>query len=182
MVVIHPKDKTTSMLSVLYEGLEHTYIDQSNSKKDICHILNHVPRHERIYLLGHGSDKGLFSREDDNHNDFDRLMVYHPHAYYLRKHGCNIVAMWCNANLFAEKEKLYGLFTGMIVTEMSEALLYSINTLQEELDRENIKLVKRLRLLLDNNVPLPDIPSRILAMDDVHSQLTDFNYHNFYYL
>lgn len=60
MVVIHPKDKTTSMLSVLYEGLEHTYIDQSNSKKDICHILNHVPRHERIYLLGHGSDKGLF--------------------------------------------------------------------------------------------------------------------------
>lgn len=38
MLVIHPKDKTTSMLSILYEGLEHTCIDQSNSKKDICHI------------------------------------------------------------------------------------------------------------------------------------------------
>jgi len=182
MLVIHPKDKTTSMLSILYEGLEHTCIDQSNSKKDICHILNHVPRHERILLLGHGSDKGLFSREDDSRDDFDRLIVYHPHAYYLRKHGGNIVGVWCNANLFAEKEKLHGLFTGMIVTEMSETLLYGINTSQEELDRENVKLAERLRSLLDENVPLQDIPSRILVMDDVHSQLTDFNYRNFHYL
>lgn len=182
MIVIHPKDKTTSMLSILYKGLEHTFIDQSYSKKEICHILNHVPCHERILLLGHGSDMGLFSRKDDSSDAFDRLIVYHPHTYYLRKHGCNIVGMWCNANLFAEKEKLHGLFTGMIVTEMSEALLYDINTSQEELDRENIKLAERLRLLLDENVPLSDIPSRILALDDIHSPLTDFNYRNFHYL
>lgn len=182
MVVIHPKDRTTGMLTMLYEGLEHTRVDQSYSKKDICHILNHIPCGERILLLGHGSDKGLFSREDDSRDDFDRLIVCHPHAYYLRKHGCNIVAIWCNANLFAEKEKLHGLFTGMIITEMGEALLYGINTSQEELDKENIKLAERLRSLLDKDVPLPDIPSRILAMDDVHSQLTDFNYRNFHYL
>lgn len=182
MVVIHPKDKTTSMLSILYEGIEHTLIDQSYSKNEISHILNHVPCHERILLLGHGSDLGLFSRNDDRFDVFDRLIVYHPHAYYLRKHGCNIVGIWCNANLFAGKERLHGLFTGMIITEMSEALLYGINTSQEELDKENVKLVERLRSLLDENVPLQDIPSRILVMDDVHSQLTDFNYHNFHYL
>ena len=100
---------------------------------------------------------------------FNRLMVYHPHAYYLRKHGCNIVAIWCNANLFAEAEKLHGLFTGMIITEMSEALLYGIETSQEELDRENVKLAKRLRFLLDEDTALHEIPSRILALDDVHS-------------
>lgn len=182
MVVIQPKDKTTSMLSILYEGIEHTLIDQSYSKNEISHILNHVPCHELILLLGHGSDLGLFSRNDDRFDVFDRLIVYQPHAYYLRKHGCNIVGIWCNANLFAEKERLHGLFTGMIVTEMSETSLYGINTSQEELDKENVKLAKRLRSLLDENVPLQDIPSRILALDDVHSQLTDFNYRNFYYL
>lgn len=182
MLVIHPKDKTTSMLSILYEGLEHTRVDQSNSKKEVCHILNHIPCHKRIMLLGHGSDNGLFSRNDDCCDVFDRLIVYHPHAYYLRKHGSNIVAIWCNANLFAEKERLHGLFTGMIVTEMSEASLYGINTSQEELDNENVKLAERLRLLLDENVPLPDIPSRILALDDIHSPLTEFNYRNFHYL
>lgn len=182
MLVIHPKDKTTNMLSVLYEGVEHTHIDQSYSKAEISHVLNHIPSYERIMILGHGSDKGLFSRVDDSCDIFNRLMVYHPHAYYLRKHGCNIVAIWCNANLFAEAEKLHGLFTGMIITEMSEALLYGIETSQEELDRENVKLAKRLRFLLDEDTALHEIPSRILALDDVHSPLTDFNYHNFHYV
>lgn len=36
-------------------------------------------------------------------------------------------------------EGLHGLFTGMIVSELSEALLYQVETTQEELDRENVK-------------------------------------------
>lgn len=70
----------------------------------------------------------------------------------------------------------------MSITEMSEALLYGIETSQEELDRENVKLAKRLRFLLDEDTALYEIPSRILALDDVHSPLTDFNYHNFHYV
>lgn len=57
----------------------------------------------------------------------------------------------------------------MIITEMSEALLYGIETSQEELDRENVKLAKRLCFLLDEDTALYEIPSRILALDDVHS-------------
>lgn len=182
MLVIHPKDKTTTMLSILYEGLEHTHVDQNYSKSEICHILNHTASRERIMILGHGSDKGLFSRKDDSIDVFDRLIVFHPHAYYLRKHNGNIVAMWCNANLFAEAERLHGLFTGMIITEMSEAELYGIETSQEELDNENIKLVQRLRTLLDEDIPLHEIPSRMLELDDKHSPLTEFNYKNFHYL
>lgn len=182
MLVIHPKDKTTAMLSALYEGQEHTLVDQSFSKSEISHILNHTPARERIMLLGHGSDKGLFSRTDDNINTFDRLLVYHQHAYYLRKHGCNIMGIWCHANIFAEAERLHGLFTGMIVTEMDEAQMYGIETSQEELDRENIKFAARLRGLLDEGVALYDIPSRMPELDDCHSPLTEFNYHNFHYL
>ena len=36
--------------------------------------------------------------------------------------------------------------------------------------------------LLDEGIPLSEIPKRMLAMDDVHSPLTTFNYKKFHYL
>lgn len=182
MLVIHPKDRTTAVLSLLYEGLEAKLMDQSANSAQIKKVLNHTSQQERIMLLGHGLDKGLLSRENDEQDVFERLLVHHPHAYYLRKHGGNIVALWCNADLFARKEGLHGLFSGMIISELSEALLYEVDTTQEELDRETPKLISRLRSLLDEEIPLHEIPGRIQAMDDVHSPLTKFNYKNFFYL
>lgn len=182
MLVIHPKDKTTAMLSALYDGLGAQIVADCCSTKEMEHLLHHVSHQERIILLGHGSEKGLYFRADDSKDEFDKIIVGHSHAYHLRKHVGNIVAVWCNADQFARAEGLHGLFTGMIVSEISEALLYQIETTQEELDRENVKLSMRLRILLDERIPLSEIPKRMLAMDDVHSPLTTFNYKNFYYL
>ena len=85
------------MLSALYEGLEAQVVDDCRSTKEMGHLLHHVSTQERIMLLGHGSDKGLFYRADDSKEGFDKIIVGHPHAYHLRKHGGNIVAVWCNA-------------------------------------------------------------------------------------
>lgn len=148
----------------------------------ICRALHRTSAGERIMLLGHGSDKGLFLHQDDSWDEFDRLIVYHPHAYYLRKHGGNMVGIWRHVIMFAEAKGLHGLFLGMIVTEMSEALLYGIEATQEELDCENLKIVQRLRRLFDEGVPLFDIPQRLVVMDGAHTPLTDFNYRNFYCL
>ena len=182
MLVIHPKDKTTAMLSALYDGLEAQVVADYRTTKEMGRLLHHVSTQERIMLLGHGSDKGLFFRADDSKEGFDKVIVGHSHAYHLRKHGGHIVAVWCNADQFARAEGLHGLFSGMIVSELSESLLYQVETKQEELDRENVKLATRLRALLDARIPLSEIPKRMLAMDDVHSPLTTFNYNNFYYL
>ena len=86
MLVIHPKDKTTAMLSALYGGLEAQVVADNLSTKEMGHLLHHVSTHERIMLLGHGSDKGLFFRKDDSKDEFDKIIVGHPHAYHLRKH------------------------------------------------------------------------------------------------
>ncbi len=183
MLIIHPKDKTTAVLSLLYKEVEHANVlDQSSTNAEIKHRLNHVNPAERIMLLGHGSAQGLFSRDDESRDEFDCLIISHPHAYYLRRHGGNIVAIWCNADLFARSEGLHGLFSGMIISELSEALLYDIPTTQEELDIEIPKLFARLRQLLDMRLPLSEIPQRIQEMDDTHSPLTEFNYNRFYYL
>lgn len=182
MLVIHPKDKTIAMLTVLYDGLEVRLLDQSFKNSEVKDALHHASKQERIMMLGHGSDKGLFSRDHEEQDVFDRLIVYHPHAYYLRKHGSNIVAIWCNADMFAHKEGLHGLFTGMIISELSEALIYGVETTQEELDRENMKLANRLRLLFNEGIPLHKIPQCMQELDDAHSPLSEFNYRNFHYL
>ncbi len=183
MLVIHPKDKTTTVLSLLYKNVEHTEVmDQSCTNAEIKHRLNHMNPAERIMLLGHGSDQGLFSRTHEEQDGFDRLIISHAHAFYLRRHRGSIVGIWCNADKFARAHSLHGLFSGMIVSEMSEAQLYDIPTTQEELDTEIPKLFARIRQLLDMALPLSEIPRRIQEMDDVHSPLTEFNYKRFYYL
>ena len=170
------------MLSALYDGLGAQVVTDYRSTKEMGHLLHHVSTQERIMLLGHGSDKGLFFRKDDSKDEFDKVIVGHAHAYHLRKHGGNIVAVWCNADQFARAEGLHGLFSGMIITELCEAEQYRIKTSQEELNRENVKLSLRLRTLLIENTPLSEIPKLLLAMDDIHSPLTTFNYKNFSFL
>lgn len=55
MLVIHPKDKTTAMLSALYDGLEAQVVADYRTTKEMGHLLHHVSTQERIMLVGHGS-------------------------------------------------------------------------------------------------------------------------------
>ena len=43
MLVIQPKDRTTKMLSILYEGLEARLIESNCSNKEMGHLLHHTP-------------------------------------------------------------------------------------------------------------------------------------------
>lgn len=69
MLVIHPKDKTTEMPSILYEWLEAKLIESDCSNKEMGHLLHHTSPSERIMLLGHGSDKGLYFRKNDEEEE-----------------------------------------------------------------------------------------------------------------
>lgn len=42
MLVIHPKDKTTTVLAALYEGAQVRLLDQTYSKSEINHHLHHT--------------------------------------------------------------------------------------------------------------------------------------------
>ena len=178
MLVIHPSDRTTDFLRTLYEGRDGArLLTCKASRKELGSILFHLRPGERVMLLGHGTDAGLFRLEEDGEY---RLYVGHTMAYALRKHP--VIGIWCHADLFARKELLRGLFSGMIVSEMPEAQKYGIACTQEELDRENVNLAERLRALFDHDVPFQEIPSRLAEMDTARTQLTRFNYNNFYCL
>lgn len=96
MLVIHPKDRTTVALSTLYKEQEHIIIDYDCGSNQLAHVLHHVPMGERIMLLGHGSDKGLYYRKNDMEEGFDRIIVGHPHAgATLSEYG---VTLWSLQN------------------------------------------------------------------------------------
>ena len=178
MLVIHPSARSTDFLGTLYEGREDVrLLTGRESRKELGSILFHLRAGERVMLLGHGTDAGLFRLEEDGEY---RLYVGHSMVYALRKHP--VIGIWCHADLFARKEHLHGLFSGMIVSEMNEAQEYGISCAQEDLDRENANLAERLRALFDQDVPFQEIPSRLAEMDTARTQLTMFNYNNFYCL
>ena len=84
MLVIHPTDKTTAMLSILYEGLGARLIETDCSNKKMGYLLRHTSPRVRIMLLGHGSDKGLYYRKNDKEEDFDGIIVGHQQTCYFR--------------------------------------------------------------------------------------------------
>lgn len=182
MLVIHPIDRTTEVLKMLYAGLDARVVSDDCSNKEMDHLLKHTSTQERVMLLGHGSDKGLFFRRDDTKNEFDKVIVAHRNNYMLRQHGGNMIGIWCHANLFAQAEGLHGLFSGMIISEMAEAEEYGIAATHEEILASNKVMFGKLRRLLDEHVPLHEIPARMRALDDEHTPLSEFNYGNFHYM
>ena len=71
---------------------------------------------------------------------------------------------------FAKKEGLHGLFSGMILSEMSEAEEYGVPTDKENMDRADRIMFTQLRRLLDDGTPLHEIPERLKALDTTQSE------------
>jgi len=176
MIVIHPTDITTDFLKNIYfkRAVNH-FINEEYTNSEIRYTLNHqCYEKERIYMLGHGNEYGLFAKTKNQ----PRLIINSTHVEFLRKLEC--IGVWCNANMFAEKYNLKCLFTGMIISEMDEAYWYGVNTTNEELKEENEKFACRLKYCIQK-YPLNEVPIRMLELDDKKSQLTTFNYQNIYW-
>jgi len=181
MLVIHPKDKTTAFLSKLYEGMDNVRLINEYESRSVINKAIRDAAGDRIMILGHGCPRGLFWREDDSKPEFDKIIVGHQHAYNLREHGANIFMLSCYANEFAEKERIKGFYTGMIISELQEANDNGVETTKEEIEAENLKLVTRLRQLLDSDTPLSRIPNMMHEMNDSTTPLAEFNYANLFY-
>ena len=90
MLIIHPKDRTTSVLSALYEGKDANVISSNCSNKEIEHLLHHVSTQERIMLLGHGSDKGLFYRVQIPFDMRSVIPAICGHSFFKYFYGCKV--------------------------------------------------------------------------------------------
>ena len=176
MTVIHANDPTTKVLSYLYQQREDmkTLITERSTSSDVQRAIR---ADNDIMMLGHGNEYGLFSKPDKK-GKYDRFMITDKHVQFLRNKTC--IGIWCHANKFAEKYGLRGLFSGMIISELQEAIDLGIPATKEEIDIEMNKFTIRLKNCIETN-GLEQTPMRMKEQDDVQTALTKFNYSNLYY-
>jgi hypothetical protein len=173
-LVIHPRDPSTEFLGIIYRNLECTVLDDmsSNSK-----IRKGLQESQRIFLLGHGTEAGLLSPYGGE--QFGRLIVGPREVNFLR--GKEVISVFCNSNIYGIKYGLSGLFSGMIISEESEAFDWLGHFIGEEKIREhNKEWCENLEKLILSETPLLEIPEKMKR--DKGSDLELFNYESLYYL
>ena len=189
MIVIHATDPTTQVLSLLYQQREDVKlcITERDTSSDVQRALR---ADDVIMMLGHGNEYGLFSKPEKD-GSFKRFMITDKHVQFLRDKDARwypllaaefiaCIGIWCYANKFAEKYKLHGLFSGMIISELQEAIDLGIRATKDEIDTEMEKFTIRLKDCMET-YGVEQTPIRMKELDDVQSLLTTFNYGNLYY-
>jgi len=136
-LVIHPNDRTTDFLGLVYEDKPWTVINGAATYEELTAAIR---EHDRIVMLGHGTPHGLIG-----HRGF---AVSASMADLLYAKQC--VSIWCHANLFHHQHGLPGFYSGMIISEVAEAALYDIVATQAHVDTANALLAVVLRSALSN--------------------------------
>lgn len=163
-LVIHPKDNTTDFLSDIYSDKGWTVINTNVSTKI---LKDEISSHDRIVMLGHGSHHGLIG--------FDRYIIDSGLVYLLREKDC--VCIWCNADVFVKKYGLRGFYTGMIISEYEEALLYDVSTNDFFLNESNVDFAKAIK----NSIDSDNMLEAAKMLYEGNSAVVEFNRENLYY-
>jgi hypothetical protein len=165
-LVIHPDDRTTDFLKTIYEGKDYTVITDRNIP--IVYVLKQMKLHDRMIMMGHGGPTGLIG--------YFYLFRTPEFIGLLRKMLC--ICIWCNADQYVERFGITGFYTGMFISEVSEAAYLGIKTTQKEIDYSNILFVNHFRNVIDSPTIYSDI--KRLYMDE-NSDIVKFNNERLFY-
>ena len=128
-LVIHPKDNSTEFLHSIYKDIVGaTVITGDTTKADLKDL---IVNHDRTIMLGHGSAGGLFGIGFGTTYIIDSSMVE-----FLRKQHNNIY-IWCNADMFVRGYRLYGIYSGMFISEAIEAIYCGVQAGQRQIAESN---------------------------------------------
>jgi hypothetical protein len=165
-LVIHPFDPTTAFLGHIYYDKDWTVYNQPIGKK---HLKAAIKQHDRIIMLGHGTDMGMFG--------FGRFIIDSTWVYLLRKK--QVVAIWCNADLFVKRYDLNGFYTGMIISDNDEAafFLHTPKYTMEQISDSNKLFAEAMRDAIDSPAMLETATKKYVGDDN---PIIEFNRHNIY--
>jgi hypothetical protein len=134
-LVIHPKDRTTDFLKPIYENIPNTTVLTEGLKSDIIKL---IEEHDRVMMMGHGSPWGLFGVGRFRENNYYPTYIIDSETVYALLPKKENVFIWCNADQFVKKYELKGFYSGMFISEVSEASFCGLpGTLQSTVDESN---------------------------------------------
>lgn len=131
-LIIHPRDKSTEFLNIIYRDIPDKTIITGRTKKTA--LVGLMEEHDRVMIMGHGCPYGLFGV-----NQFDcgnGLIIDYTNVDPLRKKD-NTVFIWCNADQFVTNHNLKGFYSGMFISEVMEAIYCGLPGTDQELVNES---------------------------------------------
>lgn len=152
------RDRDTQLLQLIWEGLNPDRIIEINyDTEGYEDIVDDAIASENDILImcGHGTTQGLL-----HPNLNSGQYIIHGNNVHLI-HARNVIGSWCYAADFAETHHLHGFFTGMFISNESEADQHGISFAQSDYDDIDIDINHygryfnlQLHDFLLNNVPL----------------------------
>jgi hypothetical protein len=151
-LVIHPQDSSTDFLTPIYTNLksfpdfDDVTIIRGGVTKD--EVNEQIKQHDRIMMMGHGSPSGLFSVGKFDDMYLTGLIIDRNTVPLLRDKEC--IFIWCNADRFVNEYGLNGLYSGMFISEVTEAAYCGLpNTPQDIVNESNDFFAKEFGLVSD---------------------------------
>lgn len=143
-LIIHPSDRSTDFLRPIYQPLDQYTIITRGTRQEVNEL---IKTHDRIMMMGHGAPSGLFSVDQ-----FDGSYVIDPYTVPLLE-GKECVFIWCNADKFVNAYNLKGLYSGMFISELGEAMMMGLGVVaRSTLDESNNTFAKLLGEGINRNL------------------------------
>jgi len=137
ILIIHPQDKSTDFLIPIYMDMggfpdfdKPTIVRGGMSKAEVN---EQIKQHDRIIMMGHGSPSGLFSVGQFT-GTFGHI-IDRETVPLLHEKEC--IYIWCNADRFIESFNLKGLYSGMFISEVMEAVYCGLYGTKQEIVNES---------------------------------------------
>ena len=129
-LVIHPDDRSTDFLKPIYANIKRKTVIIKDTSRD--KLLSAIRSHDTIIMLGHGSPSGLF-----NISGIGKGVMAIGGSLVEELRGKQLIAIWCNADKFIERHGLKALYSGMFISEVSEAFYCGVQGDQAIVDESN---------------------------------------------
>lgn len=138
-LIIHPKDRSTHFLDIVYNGIDNkTVVTGGMTRKKLVSLIR---SHDQIMMMGHGSPSGLFCVGE--FPDTFGFVIDSELADLLA--GKQNLYIWCYASDFVHRHRLQGYTTGMFISEVDEAMWCGVvQATQEMVDESNYCYVREL--------------------------------------
>ena len=129
-LVLHPDDRSTDFLKPIYANIKRKTVIVKDTSRDV--LLALIRSHDTIIMLGHGSSSGLF-----NVSGIGKGVMVIGESIVEELRGKQLIAIWCNCDKFIERHDLNALYSGMFISEVSEARYCGVQGDQAMVDESN---------------------------------------------
>lgn len=149
-LIIHPRDSSTTFLNTIYKDIENKTVITGGINKNELNEL--IKSHDRVMMMGHGSPVGLFSVGNFQTNN--GYIIDGSSVSVLNEKEDNVF-IWCYANMFTMKHRLKGFYTGMFISETSEAFACGVyNATQHDVNLSNDRFCEIMKKNVNENTDM----------------------------